>query len=504
MDLNLHLLLPEIVVVATALLVVTGDLLTKDDARRRILAPATAAFGLALALTVLLLDSREGLAVQGHFGVDGFSRFARGLALSGGIFVVGIGGAWTRRMDRGHGEFYALMLLALVGVMLVSGVKDLLSLFVSLELVTVSSYVLAAFKRNDPKSTEAGLKYLVIGAVSSAVLLFGIALLYGAAGSVEFGALSAHAAARGFSPLLSLGTALVMAGLFFKASAVPFQVWAPDVYQGSPTPVTAFLASLSKTAGFVLLLRLASVLIVPAAGQASAAMWTGFLGLVSGATILYGNLGAIPQRDVKRLLGYSSIGHAGYLLMGVSAVAAASTPEQAQSGAAAVLFYLLAYYVTTATAFAVVACVSAEGRGHAAGMGYAGLARRSPFLAFGMLLALLSLAGVPPLAGLVGKFLLFYAVVERGLYPIAFVGAVAVVFSLYYYLLLIREMYVRPASPGPEHPPVPLSARWVVTVGIAALLALGIFWGPVYDATRHAAKALFPAAAPARVGNVTR
>lgn len=500
MDLNLRLLMPEMVVVLTALLVVTGDLLTKSDARRRLLAPATAAFGLAVALTTLLLDPSQGVAVQGHFVVDGFSRFARGLAVAGGIFVVGVGGAYTRRMDRGHGEFYALLLLALTGVMLVAGVSDLLSLFVSLELVTVSSYVLAAFKRNDPQSTEAGLKYLVIGAVSSAVLLFGIALLYGAAGSVEFTALSAHAAARGFSPLLALGTALVLAGLFFKASAVPFQVWAPDVYQGAPTPVTAFLASLSKTAGFVLLLRLVSVLVVPAAGQASAAGWTGFLGLVAAVTIVYGNLGAIPQRDVKRLLGYSSIGHAGYLLMGVAAVAAAKDASEAREGATAVLFYLLAYYVTTATAFAVVACVSGEGRGHDAGTSYAGLSRRSPLLAFAMLLSLLSLAGVPPLAGLVGKFLLFYAVVERGLFAVAFVGAVAVVFSLYYYLLLIREMYVKPPAGDTAPPPIPASARWVVAFGIAALLALGIFWGPVYDAAKSAAGALFPARVEATLG----
>jgi NADH-quinone oxidoreductase subunit N len=496
MDLSLHLLLPEMVVVATARLVVAADLVAKDPAKRRALAPAISAVGLLAALLVLLLDPREGPAVHGHFVVDAFSRFARGLALGGGVLVTAIAAAYTRRMDRGHGEFYALMLFALTGVLLVAGVADLMSLFVSLELVTVSSYVLAAFKRNDPRSTEAGLKYLVIGAVSSAVLLFGSALVYGAAGTVEFAGLSAHAAAKGFSPLLSLGTTMLLAGLFFKASAVPFQVWAPDVYQGAPTPITAFLATLSKSAGFVLLLRVMQVLVVPAAGQASAAGWTTFLGVVAVATILYGNLGAIPQKDVKRLFAYSSIGHAGYLLTGVAAVASAPTPAAAQDGAAAVLFYLLAYYVTTATAFAVVACVSAEGRGHGASVAYAGLARRSPLLGFAMLLALLSLAGVPPMAGLIGKFLVFYAVVERGLYVVALVGAAAVVVSLYYYLLLIRQMYVAPSSTDAPTP-LPWPARVAVAVGIAVLVGLGIWWRPAFDASKDAARALFPDAVPA-------
>jgi NADH-quinone oxidoreductase subunit N len=492
-ELNLHLLLPEIVVVATALLVVTIDLVSRSD-RRRSLVPGAAALGVAAALAALLLDPREGAAVGGHFVADAFSRFARGIALGGGLLVLGVAGSYTRRMDRGHGEFYALVLLALTGVMLVSGVSDFMSLFVSLELITISSYVLAAFKRNDPGSTEAGLKYLVVGAVSSAILLFGTALVYGAAGSLDFASLSAHVAAKGFSPLLALGTVLVFGGLFFKASAVPFQVWAPDVYQGAPTPVTAFLSSLSKSAGFVLLLRMTQVLVVPAAGTAGVAVWTTFLGAIAVLTLLYGNLGAIPQRDVKRLLAYSSIGHAGYLLMGVAAVAASPSPEVARTGAVAVLFYLLAYYLTTLTAFAVVACVSAQGRGHQKDVGYAGLSARSPLLAFGMLLALLSLAGVPPMAGMVGKFLLFLAVVERGLYVVAVAGAVAVVISLYFYLLLIRSMYVATPPEGPAPVPVPLGARLVIACGIVALVGLGVWWKPVHDAASRAAEALFPAA----------
>jgi NADH-quinone oxidoreductase subunit N len=489
-ELNLHLLLPEVVATVAALLAVTADLLVRS-ARRPSLPPAIAAAGCAAALAVVLLDGRSGSALSGSFVADAFSRYARALAYAGGLLVVGVAAPYTRRMDRGHGEFYGLLLLALVGVALVAGVADFVSLFVALELVTVLSYVLAAFKRNDPRSTEAGLKYLVVGAVSSAVLLFGIALVYGAAGSLGFAAVSDHVADAGFSPLLAVGTALVLGGLFFKTAAVPFQVWAPDVYQGAPTPVTAFLTSLSKSAGFVLLLRLVTVIVVPAAESGSTGPWVTFFGVVAVATLLFGNLGAIPQRDVKRLLAYSSIGHAGYLMMGVAAVAAAESPAQARDAGTAVLFYLLAYYVTVLAAFAVVGAVSAATKGHDMPRDYAGLARRSPFLGFAMLLALLSLAGVPPLAGLVGKLLVFYAVVDRGLLPLALVGAAAVVVSLYYYLLLAKQMYVRRGTE--EEAPIAVSpaTRLVLWGSMAAMLAVGIYPGPAYAAAAAASRALF-------------
>lgn len=503
MNLDLHLLAPEILVLATALACVTVDLLVAP-ARRVRLVPLTAGIGLCATLLVLLLDRREGPAVYGHFVVDAFARFTRTIAVAGGVLLTLVAAPYTRRMDRGHGEFYALLLFALTGVMLVAGVADFMSLFVSLELVTISSYVLAAFKRQDPRSTEAGLKYLVVGAVSSAFLLFGIALVYGAVGAVDFPAVAAHVAGKGAGALLTLGAVLVFMGLFFKTSAVPMQVWAPDVYEGAPSPVTGFLSSLSKSAGFVLLLRTVQVLVVPASGAGGvgvpAGPWGTFLGIVAGLTLLYGNLGAIAQKDVKRLLAYSSIGHAGYMLMGITVVAAAATPALRQEGAAAVLVYLLAYYVTTLTAFAVVSAVSAEGRGHDTATAYAGISRRSPLLAFAMLLALLSLAGVPPLAGLIGKFLVFYSVVDGaktspGLTILGVVGALSVVFSLYFYLLLIRAMYATPPVEGdaarPLHPrPAHRLAAWA---GIVALIGLGIFWGPVLDAANSAAAALFAA-----------
>jgi NADH-quinone oxidoreductase subunit N len=498
---NLHLLLPEILVVFGALAVVTADLLAKPEHRARI-APWVAGSALVAALLVLVLLAPDGSSLRGHHRSDAFSLFVRGIALGGGLLLVLLSAGYTRRMDRGHGEFYGLLLFALLGVMLVSGVTDLMGLFVCLELVTISSYVLAAFKRADVESTEAGLKYLLVGAVSSAFLLFGCALVYGASGTVDFATLSAHVAGKGFSPLLSLGTGLVLVGLFFKISAVPFHVWAPDVYQGAPSPVTAFLSSLSKSAGFVLILRVLAVLVVPihAKDAASRDAWIAFFGVVAGVTLLYGNLGAIAQRDVKRLLAYSSIGHAGYMLLGVAAIAAAPVGDERVriEGATAVLVYLFAYYVTTMTAFAVVTAVSKLGRGHDAATTYAGLHRRAPLLAFAMLLALLSLAGVPPMAGLIGKFLVFYALVDAaqthpGLILLGFLGALGVVLSLYYYLLLIREMYVKEPSEGSAAPrlAIPRGSRAAVVLGVVALVLFGVYWAPVYDAAHRAALALF-------------
>jgi NADH-quinone oxidoreductase subunit N len=324
------------------------------------------------------------------------------------------------------------------------------------------------------------------------VLLFGIALVYGATGQVSLAAISETITARGGSSMLTLGTALVLGGLFFKAAAVPFQVWAPDVYEGAPTPVTAFLASLSKSAGFVLLLRAVQALVLPAAG--GGVPWAGFLAAIAVLTLLYGNLGAIPQRDVKRMLAYSSIAHAGYLLIGVTAVVAAGTTEHAVDAAGAVLLYLFAYYLTTISAFAVVAVVSATSGGrHEASEAYVGLARRSPFLGVSMLFALLSLAGVPPMAGLIGKLLVFKAAVDTGLMTLALIGAGTVVVSLYYYLLLIKQMYVRAGPDDGVRIAVPGSAKLALGIGVAAMVALGIYWDPAWRAAREAAVALLGA-----------
>jgi NADH-quinone oxidoreductase subunit N len=503
LDLNLNLMWPEFIVAAAGLGVVLAEVLLPQGRRGNATA-FTAALGLAAALAWIVLGRPDGTAMLleakgGPFDgqmltgwrSDAFSLFARGLAAGGGLLTVLLSVAYTRRMDKGHGEFYGLLLFAVLGVMLVSGVSDLLSLFICLELVTVSSYVLAAFKRNDLRSTEAGLKYLVVGAVSSAILLLGIALVYGAVGEVAFPAI-AQAVSGGAPPiLLTAGLVLIVVGILFMVGGVPFHVWIPDVYEGAPSPITAFLSTGSKSAGVVLLLRLTEAVFLPAQNQPHAALWVWLIGGLAVLTLLFGILGAMAQRSLKRLFGYSSIGHAGYLLMGVAAIAQAGEGG-ALPGTTAILFYLMAFFFTNLTAFAVIVLVSGATRGDHAAASYSGLAIRSPFLAVSLCLALLSLAGVPPLSGFFGKFLILSALVKKQLFALALIGALGVVVSLYFYLLWIRQMYVRDPDPSVDQSPIRVGAlsRVVLIVGIAAMLGMGIFMGPFYEWAESAAKAL--------------
>ena len=270
-------------------------------------------------------EARVGGAVQEvlitGWSSDVFSIYCRAVILVGGLLLMLLSVRYLKRMDRGHGEFSAILLFALLGVMLLSGVNDMLSFFICLELVTISAYILAAFKRNDLRSTEAGLKYLVIGAVSTALLLLGIAFVYGQTGSLSWEAVALAIQGGASSMFLWLGVGLIVAGLLFKIGGVPFHIWIPDVYQGAPTPVTAFLATASKAAGLIVMLRFVYVAMPGGVGGVT---WVPILSLLAVATLLFGSLGAIPQRNLKRMLAYSGIGHAGYLLMGFVAMAAAA------------------------------------------------------------------------------------------------------------------------------------------------------------------------------------
>lgn len=496
--LNLELLIPEFIVAGTAMAAILPELLL--PAGRRAAATAwTSLAGLALAFVVvvamgpselLALHVLDGETTVTGWRADSFSVFCRALTAIGGVFLVLLSIPYTRRMDRGHGEFYALLLFALLGVMLVAGVSDLLSLFVCLELITIMAYILAALRRNDVRSTEAGLKYLVIGAVSTAILLLGIALTYGGTGSLSFEVLADTMAAGSPPAILVMGIAFILIGLFFKVGGVPFHVWIPDVYQGAPSPVTAFLITASKFAGVVLLLRFGQAALLPALSSVNSFAWVVLLGVVSVITLLFGVLGAIPQRSIKRLLAYSSIGHAGYILMAIAAVTVEGSNGAAR-GTSALLYYLMAYFATSITAFAVIITVSAAAKSHGH-EAYTGLSRRSPFLALAMLLALLSLAGVPPLAGFFGKFLILASVVDKGLYVLAFLGAAAVIVSLYFYMLWIKEMYIRKPDEGTRYPhiPVPGVTRFVLWVGMVAMVLMGVWMGPFYEWAHNAAASM--------------
>ena len=420
-----------------------------------------------IALLALLLDwqQRAGIlgSFQGMFVVDRFSLFVKGLFLLTAAVVVVMTREFHAKDFPQAGAFYLLLLTALLGMLVLASIHDLLMLFIGLELLTFSLYIMAAYLRTDARSVEAGMKYLIMGSVSSGFLIYGIALVYGFAGSTNFDAIQ-RALAAGPAPLTAqAGLLLILAGLGFKIASVPFHLWLPDVYEGAPTPVVALLSVGSKMAGVVALPRL-----LWGAFQPLAWLWSGLLAVLSAATLLYGNLGAIPQTNIKRLLGYSSIGHAGYLLMGISTGSVA--------GAEAVAYYLLAYLFSNLTVFLVV--IAATGAVGGEGLDdYRGLSKRSGLLAAAMFIGLLSLAGVPPLAGFVGKLLVLLAAVEAHRVWLAALGAVNVAVSLYYYLMIVKRMYVdapRTASPIP----VTALTRAALSGLILGILVVGLFQQP--------------------------
>jgi NADH-quinone oxidoreductase subunit N len=486
----------EILAVAGAVAVLLLDLYTPEGRKERIGALSvgvTAVLTLA-AWFVLEPGDRTVSMFGGSLVLDPMAIFLKRTFAVGGLLACALARVYEDRLPRGRGEFHFLLLTALSGMFLVSGAGDLMTMFVSLELVTLSFFVLAAFHREKPSSVEAGLKLLVLGSLAAAFVLFGSAFVYGAVGDVHFDRIRHHVAShdpgKGMSPELLFGLLFVFLGLGFKIGMVPMQVWVPDVYQGAPTPVTAFLAVGSKAAGFALVLRLVATVAMEGPHEDLQV----FFGALAFATLFYGNLAAIPQTNIKRLMGYSSIGHCGYLLLGLAALGGANyRPDVASAGTSAVLFYLLAYALTTMAAFLVISLFSAVS-GSDELDDYAGLAKRSPLLAASLAVALLSLAGVPPLAGFFGKFMLLRAVALDGPHGLGFVllaaGGVNVVIGLYYYLCVIKRMYMHEAK-DPAPLAVPSSTAFLLYSLTATLLLIGIFPAPFVTLATEAAKVAF-------------
>lgn len=443
----------------------------------------------AAALAILLGISFSGDGVCSHFGTafhgafveDGLALFFKRLFLAAAILVLFLTAEFSGRISGGISEFYSLIVFALAGMLFAASSNDFAMLFVSIELIAVTFYVLVSFQRGRIRSLEAGVKYLIISALSSSFLVFGIALIWGTTGKMNFTELAAVAPQFETNKIFLIGVLFVLVSLGFKISAVPFQIWTPDVYEGAPTPTTAFLAIGSKAAGFVLLLRFLFTAI-----PSVTAHWADFLMVVSGVTILYGNLCAIPQRNLKRLLGYSSIAHAGYLLLGVAALSA--------SGQSALMYYLAGYLFTIVAAFIVIALVM-QHLDNEDISALAGLNQRSPLLAATMTLAMVSLAGVPPLAGFFGKFLLLKAViaqgpVNHGYYWLAFVALAGVIISLYYYFGVVRAIYW--SREAPDLSPIQLSApiKFSIAVCILGMFWIGLFPNALLNFTNAAASVL--------------
>lgn len=381
----------------------------------------------------------------------------------------------------GLGEFLALPVFTCAGLMWMVSAVDFAMIFVSLELVTISFYVLVSYTRRNSASLEAGVKYLILGALSTGFLVYGVTWIFGLTGQTNLDKVAASLAGyHGDAAPILFSFILITVGLGFKIAAAPFQIWAPDVYQGAPTPVTAFLSVGSKAAGFVVFLRVLDVYFQipsPVITHRIAVV----LGVMAGATMIYGNLAALPQNNLKRLLAYSSIAHAGYILVAFAAIAGvAPVPGDVITGQlplGAISFYLTAYLLMTLLTFLVMIVVANASAGDDIAH-FNGLAKRSPFLAFGMLIAMLSLAGLPFTAGFMGKFFVFAVAIAQREYALVAIGAVSVGCGFYYYLKVVRAMYFTPdLAPAPEVLPVPASWMTRVTVGalVAGILFLGVY-----------------------------
>lgn len=471
----------EAAVLVTGLALLLLDLWVTPDQRRLLGFGAIVTLGVVFFASFAYLPGQTQYAFGGLYALDEFALFFKRFFLIAGIFVLLISVGTVNPGDAGQGEYLSLTLFALAGMMFAASAADFALLFVALELVTVTFYVLVGFQRRRLQSLEAAVKYLIIGALSSAFLVYGIALVYGATGTTEFRKLASLPTAVMESRILWLGLLFVFVGLGFKIATVPFQIWAPDVYQGAPTPTTAFLAVGSKAAGFVLLIRVLHQTV-----PALESRWLHLLMGIAGLSIAYGVLCAIPQRSLKRLLGYSSIANAGYLLLGVATMSTA--------GGAAALYYLAGYLYTVLAAFVVIAVV-VEHTDSDDFDSLAGLHQRSPLLATGLTFSMVSLAGVPPLAGFFGKFLILKSALAAGVenpgfYLLLGLAIVGVVISLYYYFGVLRAMYWRTTDQPLGTIRVEWSLQCALYGAMAAILWLGVMPNQVTNLAELAVKSL--------------
>ena len=494
---DLFLIAPELALTVAATVVVLSGLVS----RQRQLPLGLALLGLAatFAFGIALWDDVHANGAQSAFNhslvVDKFALYIKFLVAGTAALVIIAGLEYAERFRPYESEFTGLVLFSASGLMLLAAAADLITIYVALELATLPVVALAAFVRTRIAPIEAGVKYLLLSAVSSAFLLYGFAFLYGASGTMQVVSsgsaptiaqvLAADTTAAPFGGIaIMAGVVLATAGFGFKLSMVPFQMWTPDVYEGAPTPVGAFLATASKAAAFAVVLRL----FYEALGGSSAD-WSTLFAVLAAITMTIGNLVAIAQSNVKRLLGYSAIAHAGYMLIGVAAVTAHGQDTPDASGITSVLFYLGGYAAMTLAAFfAVIVLTQRTGDERIEAM--AGMGRHAPLAALVLAVALLGLTGIPPTVGFMGKLFLFNAAVNSGLVWLAVVGAVNSVVSAYYYVGIIRTMYLRQSTGDAPSVDTAFSGRLVLWITVAAILVLGFWPGGLLEIARTAASGL--------------
>ena len=463
-NLDLTSFIPEITLTAGILVLIIRELVRKERSALGIGAGSmvllTGLIYLALRVGVRPGDQMFGALVDDGVAVFFKVFFSLAVLLSIGICL------FTFKRE---GEPYLLLLASVLGMFLLGGANDIITLIVAIELVSIPSYILAGYNRRDPKSAEASLKYVLYGAVSTGVMIYGFSLLYGLTGATSIPEMAQALSGGNFSePIYLLAVTLVLAGLGYKIAMVPFHFWCPDVYEGSPTAITAFFSVAPKAAGFAALFRMMDVFSAPASIAGVDARF--LFSIASALTMIFGNLGALHQTNLKRLLAYSSIAHAGYLLMGF----AAGTNAAYQ----AVLFYLVVYLFMNLGAFLVVDAagrkLGGENVSHIKGLG-----KTSPKLALALAVFLFSLVGLPPLAGFIGKFYLFSALVAENMWALALIGVANSVVSLVYYVRVIRDMFIH--EPEPSAKPIPMTAGLAVLtlVFLVPTIILGIWWGPL-------------------------
>jgi NADH-quinone oxidoreductase subunit N len=446
-------ILPLIIVAVAAMVVLLVGVRVRDEESEGLGWLTFASLALAFIFTLGILG-QSGVAFSGAISIDSFAAFFELIILISAMFTVLMSLDYASEHRMGGAEYYSLLLFCTLGMMLMATGADLIVIFLGLETMSLAVYVLAGIARKDPKSGEASIKYFLLGAFSTGFLLYGIALVYGATGTIKLAAI--HAALKSGSmndnPMLLLGTGLLIIGFGFKVAAVPFHMWTPDVYEGAPTPVTAFMAVGVKLAAFAGFLRIFLVDLAPLGAQWSSVFW-----MIAVVTMTVGNVLAVVQTNIKRMLAYSAIAHAGYLLVGMTV--------GPQAGGA-ILYYLLAYAFTNLGAFAVVIALEQRGIGNRIA-DYRGLAERNPMLAGAMTIFMLSLTGVPPLAGFMGKFYLFYAALHQGYVGLVVIAVLNSVVSAYYYFSVIVAMYMQEG--GVEVNRLNAKPALVAAIGLSAI-----------------------------------
>jgi NADH-quinone oxidoreductase subunit N len=471
---NWIIALPEIVLAVVGMAILIFGVLRREDT---FLLSSMFALGGFLLAALLVLTTPRGLGYNGQFVSDAFAAFVKILVLAGAALSLILSLDYNRTNHIARFEFPVLMVLSVAGMMVMASATNLMSLYLGLELQSLALYVLAAFARDDLRSSEAGLKYFVLGALASGLLLYGISLVYGFSGTMDFAALTkALMKPETASPGVIVGIVFVLVGLAFKIAAVPFHMWTPDVYEGAPTPVTVYFSTAPKVAAFALLLR---TMVTPFGHLLIA--WQQLIVLVSIASMILGALAAIGQNNIKRLMAYSAISHMGYALIGL----AVATPE----GIRGVLIYLIVYVFMSAGAFACIIAMQRRGRALEDIADLNGLARTDPALALAMAVFMFSLAGIPPLSGFFGKLYIFLPAVQAGMWTLAIIGVLTSVVGSYYYLRIVKVMYFD----APEAPfdPRPASLSFVAAATGLFTTFFFVFPAPFVGAAQAAARVLF-------------